>query len=279
MPELPEVETLRQDLRNTVLGRTIVDAWVAPDAARLIADEPPDTFCRRIQGARIVEVARRGKFLIIQLDAEHGYLLVHRRMSGNFLLRPREAPPDPFTRAVFALDDGRELRYTDPRKFGVLRLVDDPAPVTDSLGPEPLDEGFTPALLAERLRGRRMPVKALLLDQRAIAGLGNLYSDEALAVAGIHPLRPAAELTAEEVERLWHGIRAALAMGLRNRGSSLGTSLRDHINLDGSPGENLGHVRVFQRTGRPCYTCGTPIARMKVAGRSSHYCPHCQPLV
>jgi formamidopyrimidine-DNA glycosylase len=279
MPELPEVETLRQDLRKTVLGRTIVDAWVAPGAERIIPDSPPDEFCRRLRGARIGEVLRRGKFLIFQLDAEHGFLLVHRRMSGNFLLRPQGAPPDPYTRVVFTLDDGRELRYTDLRKFGLLRLVADPAPLTQDLGPEPLDDGFTPEVLAERLRGRRMPVKALLLDQRAVAGLGNLYSDEALAAAGIHPLRPAADLTLEEVRRLWHGVRAALAMGLRNRGSSLGTSLRDHINLDGSPGENMDHVRVFQRTGQPCPTCGTPIARTKVAGRSSHYCPRCQPLV
>jgi formamidopyrimidine-DNA glycosylase len=197
-------------------------------------------------------------------------------MSGNLLYRPANAQPDAFTRMIFTLDDGHELRFVDLRKFGRLWLVDDPAEVTSVLGPEPLDEGFTVETLFDAFQNRKAPIKATLLDQTAIAGLGNLYSDESLFLAGVHPQRPANSLTLAELGRLRDGILEALAEGLHDRGSSLGTTLRDHINLDGSPGEHQHRVHVFQRTGQPCYRCETPIQRIKIGGRSTHFCPNCQ---
>ncbi len=275
MPELPEVETLRRDLERTVLGRTITNVWVSPDAPRLVQC-PFEELREHVCGARLESMSRRGKILIFELSDGQGYMLLHRRMSGNLLYRPVDALPDAFTRMVFTLDDGFELRFVDLRKFGRLWLVDDPSEITSVLGPEPLDEGFTVETLAEAFQGRKAPIKATLLDQTVIAGLGNLYSDESLFLAGVHPQRPANSLTLEELSRLRVGILEALAEGLHDRGSSLGTTLRDHINLDGSPGEHQHRVYVFQRTGQPCYRCETPVQRIKIGGRSTHFCPNCQ---
>lgn len=277
MPELPEVETLRRDLERTILGRITTALWIAPDVPRLVQGITPDELRPRLIGARFEAVDRRGKLLIFRLNDERGYLLLHRRMSGNLLHRRYGAPADPYTRLVLSLDDDSELRFVDLRKFGRLWLVDDPTKITADLGPEPLEETFTIETLAEALGRRQSPIKAVLLDQTAIAGLGNLYADESLFLAGVHPRRPSAGLTLEHLAALHRGIREALAKGLHDRGSSLGSSLRDHINLDGSPGEHQHHVHVFRRTGQPCLRCGIAIQRIKVGGRSTHFCPHCQP--
>ncbi len=282
MPELPEVETLRRDLERTVVGRTITEAWVAPDTARLVQGMPVEAFTSGLRGRRIEQVARRGKFLLIRLDARLWWL-VHRRMSGNFIHRPGGAPDEPFLRARFRLDDGSELRFIDLRKFGAMWLTDDPQAVLAGLGPEPLDGAFTAETLAAVLAKRSAPVKAVVMDQHAIAGLGNLYADEALHYAGVHPLRPANTLAPDEVTRLHDGIVRALEQGLRNLGSSVGyangeeVSLRDHVNLSGEPGSNQEYLVVYGREGRPCRTCGTPIERLKLGNRSAHFCPRCQP--
>jgi formamidopyrimidine-DNA glycosylase len=276
VPELPEVETLRRDLRERVLGRSFVEVWVSPEAPRLVQGRSPEEFRRALVGRRIEDIDRRGKYLIFALS-EGDYLVAHRRMSGNFLHRRNGADPDAYLRALFRLDDGSELRYCDVRKFGAMWLVPDPAVVVANLGPEPLEDGFTPAELERRVGQRAAPIKSVLLDQRAVAGLGNLYSDEALFAARIHPRRAARSLLRAELRRLHGGIVAALQQGLRNRGSSLGTSLRDHMNLDGVPGRNQDRVQVYRRTGEPCYTCGAPIERISVGGRSTHFCPGCQP--
>lgn len=284
MPELPEVETLARDLRATVLGRTVAEAWVAPDAPRLVQRRPVQTFVDGLRGRRIEGVGRRGKLLLLRLD-DGLWWLVHRRMSGNLLLRPADSPDEPYIRARFRLDDGRELRYIDLRKFGAMWLADDPQLILADLGPEPMDGAFTADVLAAVLARRSAPVKAVLLDQTAIAGLGNIYSDEALHYAGLHPRRPAQSLTSEEVARLRDGIVRALEQGLANLGSSLGSpqagrgeaiSLRDHVNLSGEPGANQEYLVAYGREGRPCFTCGTPVQRLKLGGRSSHFCPQCQ---
>lgn len=283
MPELPEVETLARDLRATVLGRTIVDAWVAPDAPRLVQDMPVDAFTSGLRGRRIEDVSRRGKFLLIKLD-HRLWWLAHRRMSGNVIHRHQGEPDEPYLRARFRLDDGAELRFVDLRKFGAMWLTDDPAPVLSGLGPEPLDGAFTVETLAVVLKKRSAPVKAVLMDQSAVAGLGNLYADEALHYAGVHPLRPARSLSRDEVARLRDGIVRALEQGLANLGSSVGheageeVSLRDHVNLSGEPGSNQEYLVAYGREGRPCRTCGTAIERAKLSNRSVHFCPNCQPL-
>jgi formamidopyrimidine-DNA glycosylase len=282
MPELPEVETLARDLRRTVAGRTIAHAWVAPDAPRLAQDLPARAFCDGLRGRRIEDVGRRGKFLLIGLDGGLWWV-IHRRMSGNLIHRPQGAPDEPYLRARFRLDDGTELRFLDLRKFGTMWLTDDPRRLLAGLGPEPLDGAFTVEALTALLAKRSAPVKAVLLDQSVVAGLGNLYADEALHYARIHPLRPANRLSKAQVAALRDGIVRALEQGLRNLGSSVGhaageeVSLRDHVNLSGAPGANQEFLVAYGREGRPCRTCGTPIERIKLGNRSAHFCPKCQP--
>lgn len=282
MPELPEVETLARDLRSGVLGRTIAKAWVAPDAPRLVQAMPVEAFTSGLKGRRIEDVGRRGKFLIVGLGRGL-YWLTHRRMSGNLIHRSLEAPDEPYIRARFHLDGGTELRFLDLRKFGTMWLTDDPEPILAGLGPEPLDGGFTVDALWAALKKRSAPVKAVLMDQKVVAGLGNLYADEALHYAGVHPLRPAKSLTKKEVSAVRDGVVRALEQGLANLGSSVGAaageevSLRDHVNLSGEPGSNQEYLVAYGREGRPCRTCGTPIERLKVGQRSAHVCPRCQP--
>ncbi|MGB2695690.1 MAG: bifunctional DNA-formamidopyrimidine glycosylase/DNA-(apurinic or apyrimidinic site) lyase [Dehalococcoidia bacterium] len=283
MPELPEVETLAHDLRATVLGRTIAEALVSPEAPRLVQAMPVDAFTSGLRGRRIEDAGRRGKYLMIRLDRGLWWL-VHRRMSGNVIYRQHNDPDEPYIRARFRLDDGAELRFVDLRKFGTMWLTDDPEAILAGLGPEPLDAAFTAGTLAAIFAKRSAPVKAVLMDQSAIAGIGNLYADEALHYASVHPLRPASTLSRDEVARLRDGIVRALEQGLANLGSSVGheageeVSLRDHVNLSGEAGGNQEYLVAYGREGRPCRTCGTAIERSKMGNRSVHYCPKCQPL-
>jgi formamidopyrimidine-DNA glycosylase len=287
MPELPEVETIRRDLLPVLRGRAFTHVWVSPEAPRLVQAVPagrpacrtgrqapsPADFARLLQGKRIEDISRRGKFLVFHLSGGL-YLVVHLRMTGAILHRPPGAPPDRYVRAVLSLDDGSELRFSDLRKFGALWLVPDPSSVLGRLGPEPLDGGMTCSLLRELTARRRAPIKSVLLDQRALAGLGNIYADEALFAAGLHPQRPASSLSDSEVERLHGAIRRVLIAALGDRGASF----RDYVDASGQEGRHQFRVQVFRRTGQPCYVCGREIARVKVAGRSSHFCPRCQPL-
>jgi len=273
MPELPEVETIRRDLIPRVVGRTITGVRVAPGAERVVRGD--NAFARRITGRRIDDLARRGKYLLFQLDGDPApvYIAVHLRMTGSLLCRPPRAdPPDAYVRAVITLDDGSELRYADLRKLGQMWLVDSPEEAVGALGPEPLDAAFTAAKLRETLSRRRAPIKAVLLDQRAVAGLGNIYADEALFAARIHPRRLANTLTQEEVKRLHRAVRRVLNDALGNRGSSF----RDYVDGAGREGTHQLRVKVFRRTGQPCYVCGAKMARIKVGGRSTHFCPRCQ---
>jgi len=276
VPELPEVETVRRDLEARVLGRRITSCAVAPDAPRLVQLVPAAEFCRELTGRRIDGLRRRGKYLIVDLDDGRAWVM-HRRMSGNMLYRLPADPPDDYTRAVFGLDDGHELRWTDLRKFGTMWLVEDATMVMEDLGPEPLDAAFTPDVLRARASKRTAPIKSVVLDQTVLAGMGNLYTDEALFYARIHPLRPTNRLKPADWARLHEGIVEALRMGIAARGSSLGTTLRDHINVDGRPGQHQRRVQAYGREGEPCYRCGTAMRRIKVGGRSSTFCPRCQP--
>jgi formamidopyrimidine-DNA glycosylase len=271
MPELPEVETIRRDLLPIVRGRTITGAWVSPNAPRLIQLMPPDEFCRQIAGQRIEDIERRGKYLLFRLD---GGLLwgVHLRMTGRLIHDTDACPETAYLRATFRLDDDAWLCFVDLRKFGTMWLVDDEGLVTARLGPEPLSEEFTPAYLHAVTRKRSAPIKAVLLDQAAIAGIGNIYADEALFHARISPKRAANSLSKQRAGRLHDGIRAALELALGDRGSSF----RDYLDASGREGGHQLKVRVFRRTDEPCYICGTAIKRVKVAGRSTHYCPKCQ---
>ncbi len=271
MPELPEVETIRLDLRHLVLGRTITEAWVSPDAPRLVQLLPPDEFCQGLTGQRIEELTRRGKYLLIHLASGLAWV-VHLRMTGSLQHSGSGCAADPHLRARFRLEDGSELCYVDVRKLGTMWLVEDESLVVGRLGPEPLGEGFDPQELRRVLQRRSAPVKAVLLDQQAIAGIGNIYADEALFAARIRPKRAASSLSKKEAERLHAAVRQVLLEAMGNRGSSF----RDYVDAAGRQGAHQLHVKVFRRTGDLCYVCSTPIRRIKVGGRSTHFCPRCQ---
>lgn len=275
MPELPEVETIRRDLESRIAGRRITGVTIPPDFGKPVPvlkgiDEA--TFRESVAGARIVAVERRGKYLAIALDTA-SLIVVHLRMTGALLHRRPEDAPDRFLRAVLHLDDGSELRFTDMRKFGGFWLVDsvDEA-MSGSIGPEPLSEGFTPAHLQEALAGRKSPVKSILLDQRWIAGIGNIYADEACFEASIDPRRLGATLDAGEVTALHAAVRKVLVLAVESRGASF----KDYRDAAGEQGTMHMYVKVFRRTGQPCYTCDTVIERVKIGGRSTHFCPACQ---
>ena len=235
----------------------------------------PSEFVTRVTGQVVGAIGRRGKHLIVELDGGDA-LVIHRRMSGNLIFLPPEER-DPWARTVFGLDDGRTLVFSDPRKFGRTLLVsqDELGDLFASLGPEPLEDEFTAEELQARLRGSRRAIKAALLDQSVVVGLGNIYADEALFRARIHPLRPAASLSHEEVAQLRDAIRETLLMGIEHGGTTFGR----HRDVYDEAGTNLDYLNVYRRIGQPCRVCGQPIERVVIAQRSSHYCPHCQPRV
>jgi len=275
VPELPEVETIRRDLERRIVGRGITAVRIPPDTGKPVpvlkgVDEA--TFREGVVGARIVALERRGKYLAVRLDTG-AFIVVHLRMTGALLHRASDSQPDRFLRAILVLDDGTELRFTDVRKFGGLWLLDDIAEaVATGLGPEPLSEGFTVAVLAQALKGRKTPVKSVLLDQSRIAGIGNIYADEACFAAGIDPRRLGGTITKPRVARLHKAIQDVLLFGVESRGASF----RDYHDVEGESGNMQMHVKVFRRTGKPCYECGSIIQRVKLGGRSTHYCPKCQ---
>lgn len=275
MPELPEVETIRRDLESRITGRRITAVHIPADTGKPVPvlkgiDEA--AFREGVAAARIDAVERRGKYLALKLDTG-AFVVVHLRMTGSLLHRASDAEPDRFLRAVLTLDDGTELRFTDVRKFGGLWLVDDVSQaVTGGLGPEPLGDDFTAEWLAASLKGRRTPVKSALLDQSRIAGIGNIYADEACFEACIDPRRLAGDLKPSEVLVLHEAVRHVLTHGVASRGASF----RDYQDVEGKEGRMQMHVRVFRRTGKPCYSCGAEIERTVIGGRSTHFCPKCQ---
>ncbi len=269
MPELPEVETIRRDLEPRLAGRKVTRVEIAPDRVPVLQGIDEASFREGVAGARVNALGRRGKFLILELDTGDK-LVVHLRMTGKLLLDG--APLVGHLRATFWLDDGTTLRFTDMRKFGRLWLVESLSPMFDSIGPEPLTEGFSLESLADALRNRKAPVKSVILDQRRIAGIGNIYADEALFEAGVLPTRLGGDLDPVEVARLHEAIRSVLLRGVESRGASF----RDYVDAEGQSGGMQMLVKVFRRTGKPCYVCGTTIERCKVGGRSTHYCPKCQ---
>ncbi len=278
MPELPEVETIRRDLTARIVGRTVVEAWVSPDAPRLVQGETAESFCRRLAGRAVEELDRRGKYLLLRLDGGPAgrqarlTWIVHLRMTGGLIHTLNGCRDDRFLRARFRLDDGGELCYVDLRKLGTMWLVADESSVVGKLGPEPLGEAFDPQEMRRLLAKRSAPVKSVLMDQHAIAGIGNIYADESLFEARIRPAKAARRLSRVAAERLHSAIRKVLVEALGDRGSSF----RDYVDAEGERGMHQLRVKVFRRTGEPCYVCGTAIRRIKVGGRSTHYCPRCQ---
>lgn len=272
MPELPEVETVVRGLREPLVGQTVLGMWY--DWPRVIRMPDPDDFAARIAGQTFRAVRRRAKYILCELD--HDTLVVHLKMTGRLYVVDDDAvsAADRWVHFRLQLDGGRQLRFSDARKFGFVGLTADPSELIARLGPEPLTDDFTSELLRERLQRHRKAIKALLLDQEFVAGVGNIYADEALHRARIHPLRAANSLTEDEIARLFVSVRAALVSGIEHEGASINWYRKP----DGTQGEAQRHFLVYERAGEPCVNCGTTIEKIRVAQRGTHYCPHCQPL-
>jgi formamidopyrimidine-DNA glycosylase len=272
MPELPEVETIRRQLAPHLEGREILSAEILD--ARWTRPDPPEPVAHELRGAVVQRVTRRGKYLIWQLSGER-YLLVHLRMTGALLFDPDVEPLH--TRARFELDQGHRLLYVDPRRFGTGHLLFGAAQrdayLAARLGVEPFTPEFTAQHLTERARGRNTPIKSFLLDQRQLAGVGNIYADEALFGAGIHPLRMAGKVTAAQWSGLRDSIEAALSAGIEAKGASID----DFRHVDGARGSFQDRFLVHRREGEPCATCGTTIRKIVVGGRGTYLCERCQP--
>ncbi len=271
MPELPEVETVARGLRTPLLGQKIVGVEVR--WARSVVPPDPDVFARRLTGQTVTGVGRRAKWVVIALDGGDT-LLVHLRMSGRLIIGAGQPADERHLRVLLLLDDGQYLYFFDQRKFGRLVLVSDPQEVLGGLGPEPLEDDFTAAQLGEMLSKRRGRIKPLLLNQRFLAGLGNIYTDEALWRAGVHPLRGANTLTPTEVRRLHQGIRAVMWEAIESGGATLPDA--GYQQADGRSGEFASQLAVYGRAGQPCSRCGVDVERIKVSQRGTHFCPRCQ---
>ena len=273
MPELPEVETISRDLREKLVGHTIERAEVFWE--REIGYPSVAEFLEFIRDRRIEDTGRRAKFVIIRL-AGNATLLVHLKMTGQLLYVPASEPPNPYTRVVFQLDRGMELRFVDIRKFGRTYLVEadrlQDFPKIAQLGPEPLEAAFTLPAFRALLRKRTGRIKPLLMNQGFLAGMGNIYVDEALFRAGVHPLRSSATLRPKHIGGLHRAIIDVLEESIANRGSSID----DYRDPAGQKGYHHVYLRVYGRTGEPCPACGTPIRRIVVGGRGTHFCPRCQ---
>ena len=275
MPELPEVETVRTGLEPALVGRRFDRVEILD--GRLVRPFEPALVSAELEGERVSRVERRGKYLVLRFESGLA-LLVHLRMTGGF----RHGPPghrlqDIHTRAVVELDDGSELAYRDVRRFGTWLVVDAAGLdryLGQRLGQEPFARSFSARALAGRLEGRRAPIKAALLDQRSLAGMGNIYVDEALWRARIHPLRPAGELDEDEIRRLHRAVRDSLRAGIARQGATL----RDYAGPNGERGRMQEEFKVYGRGGEPCPRCGAPIEKIRAAGRGTSFCPLCQPL-
>lgn len=274
MPELPEVETVVKALRSPLVGRTFTgfrSLWLN----QIIYPTGPDPVGEmnaRIQGRTVTGMRRRAKYIVMVLDDGAESLIVHLKMTGHLALVPTSEPLHPHVRNLFHLADGDDLRFRDMRKFGRIYLVQDPEQVLGKLGPEPLSDHFTLSLFRERLKGRSRVIKPLLLDQGFVAGIGNIYADEALFEAKILPNRTADTLKPAEAERLHAAIRKVLRLGIEREGASIS----DYVKPDGTKGDMQNAVNVFRRTGHPCYNCGQEVKRIVLGQRSTHFCAHCQ---
>jgi len=271
MPELPEVETIKNELAPHILGCTITGITLLWDG--IVKAPSIEEFRSRLTGQKITGLSRHGKYLVLNLT-DDDLLVVHLKMSGSLLLGRDSTQPPEYTRAVFHLDRGTKIFFRDPRKFGGVWLVRDWKTVAKNLGPEPLEADFTPQVLTQQLRNRKAPIKALLCDQSVIAGIGNMYADEALFAARINPLRSGASLTPEEIGRLHHAIQQTLRAAIGSKGASIVNYYRP----GGETGTAHFDFKVAHGRGRNCPNCGRPIQRIPVRNRGTYFCPGCQPL-
>ncbi len=272
MPELPEVETVVRGLREPLIGRTIQSVWW--DWTKSIRYPDPHSFAARVSGQTVRAIERRAKYILCRFDED--ILVVHLKMTGRlYVVGDNEIlDSDRWAHVRFQLDGGRQLRFSDSRKFGFVTLVTDINEIAPSLGPEPLSDEFTPSVLKMRISKHQKSIKAVLLDQHVLAGVGNIYADEALHMAKIHPMRGASGLSNEEIARLYTAIRTVLSEGIEREGASVNWYRKP----DGTSGDAQNHFAVYDREGEACLTCGSPIYKTRVAQRGTHFCATCQPL-
>lgn len=275
MPELPEVQTIVNDLNNAdLVGVVIVGIQVSWPPA--IVDCSTRAFHKRIKGRIITSIRRRGKYIILDFSGP-GALLIHLRMSGRLHLTAAGAPRAKHEHVIIKLSNQQHLRLQDTRKFARMELVNDPERILNRLGPEPLEPSFTARVLTDILLSRKRMIKPLLLDQSIIAGLGNIYTDEALWDAKVNPCQSAASLSDTEIKSLHRSIRKVLKRGLKNLGTSLGSGLNNFASIGQNRGNNREHLKVYQRSGWPCPRCKASIKRILVGQRGTHICEACQP--
>jgi len=276
LPELPEVETIRWELGKKILNKRIFRVEIFPDSRgiRFLGSYSPADFQQKLTGRTIKDVRRRGKYLLFSFDSE-SILAIHLGMTGKLLYRPADTPADKFVRMKFVLSNGYEIRFADPRKFGKMFII---SPTDDklmeSLGPEPLSPSFTVDYLQKVLSRHRKKIKEVLLDQKIIAGIGNIYSDEILFRAKIHPERSACSLLQEEIFLLFSAMQEILRAAIVARGTTAGD--RQYLNTTGKPGKFQYRLQVYQRRGQECLRCGRVIVSKKFGGRSGYFCPQCQ---
>lgn len=274
MPELPEVETVVRDLRAHGLEGAIIRRadvrWPST-----VADSTPARFAAALAGCTIVGLSRRAKYIVVALNSG-SRLLIHLRMTGKLRFAAPKDDPGKHDHVVITLEDGRRLFFNDTRKFGRFRIAGPEADPLAGLGPEPLDDAFTPDVLRRQLRGKSRMLKPLLLDQTTVAGLGNIYVDEALWQARLHPCRCADTLTPAETRHLHAAIVAVLQRAVDNCGTTLGTGDTNFYSVSGRSGRNADALNVFRRDGRPCPRCGATLERTVVGQRGTHLCPRCQ---
>ena len=272
MPEMPEVEQVRKTLAPHITGKKILNVQVRLE--RLIKYPAADKFCADLTGKTITEVGRKGKYLVLATD-DGQQLIVHLRMTGALMAQNSSQPEPAYAKIKFTLSDDTDMWFTDIRTFGTLYLIKDGDYYIDgyeTLGPEPLSAEFTAEYLLPIVRKSRKAIKTLILEQKVIAGLGNIYADECLALAKINPMRLANTLTDDEVSRLHEAVNTVIAQGIKNRG----TTFRDYKDGEGNKGENQKYLLVYGRGGEACKNCGQPLQTAKVGGRGTTYCPHCQ---
>lgn len=272
MPEMPEVEQVRKTLAPHIEGKKILAVEIYLE--RMLQHPTPEEFVANVTGATIEKIGRKGKYLVLELD-QNKQMVVHLRMTGALIAQASEKEAPPYAKFKFTLSDGVTLWFTDIRTFGVIYLVNNKDYYNESfetLGPEPLSEGFSKEYLAPLAHKSKKPIKNFILDQRIIAGLGNIYADECLALSGIRPLRLANSLSDQELAKLCEAINAVIAQGIRNRG----TTFRDYKDGEGNKGDNQNHLLVYSRGGKPCKSCGAVLKQIKVGGRGTVYCENCQ---
>ncbi len=269
MPELPEVETVKNELSPYIIGRYITDVTLFWEG--IVRQPSVEEFRSHVIGQRITGITRRGKYLMVSLSSGD-LLIIHLKMAGSLIVGQDSSAPPKYTRATIHLDNDTNIFFRDPRKFGVLKLVENENSIVDKLGPEPLEAKFTPQVLAQCLAKRTASIKALLCDQTVVAGIGNMYADEVLFASKIHPLKSGGNLSQKEIEHLHSAIQQVLSAAITNKGASTDTYFRP----DGTRGTAHFEFKVAHCRGKNCPVCGTPIERIVVRNRGTYFCPKCQ---